>query len=143
MPGPPRHASVAAVALAASLALTACGGLDQRRQAAAEAATAFAVALRAGDGPAACALLAPGTTEELESEAEAPCATALPEEELPVPADPAVTVRRVDVHGRAARVVLADDTLFLASFDAGWRVTAAGCQPRRPDRPYDCRIKAG
>ena len=34
------------------------------------------------------------------------------------------------------------DTLFLARFDQGWRVTAAGCTPHG-DLPYDCTVKGG
>ena len=55
---------------------------------------------------------------------------------------PAHQVRRVDVHGRQARVTLTADTLFLALFSTGWKVTAAGCTPR-PDQPYDCTVEGG
>jgi hypothetical protein len=56
---------------------------------------------------------------------------------------PAEGVRRVDVHGRQARVRLAGDTLFLARFDAGWKVVAAGCEPQPDEQPYDCMVKGG
>ncbi|MEV5886330.1 hypothetical protein AB0L74_27060 [Streptomyces sp. NPDC052020] len=51
-------------------------------------------------------------------------------------------VRTVDVYGGQARVVLGHDTVFLARFPAGWKVTAAGCRPRA-DQPYQCEIKGG
>jgi hypothetical protein len=41
-----------------------------------------------------------------------------------------------------AIVELDADTVFLARFDAGWRVTAAHCAPR-VNAPYDCQIKRG
>ena len=34
------------------------------------------------------------------------------------------------------------DTVFLAHFPTGWKITAAGCRPR-PQRPYQCEIKGG
>jgi hypothetical protein len=37
-------------------------------------------------------------------------------------------------------VRLDKDVVFLARYDDGWRVTAAGCVPR-PGRPFDCTIK--
>ena len=49
-------------------------------------------------------------------------------------------VRRVEVYGKDAVVHLEKDTVFLARFDDGWRVTAAGCTPNG-DRPYDCDVR--
>lgn len=117
-------------------ALTGCGGADVREDAAERAATRFAESLRTPD--AACAALAPNTREELEQDAELPCARALPDAGLPE----AGPVRSVDVYGTQARVVAARDTLFLSSFPHGWKVVAAGCTPR-PARPYQCLIKGG
>lgn len=117
-------------------ALTGCGGSDVREDAAARAATRFEESLRTPD--AACAALAPGTREELEQDAELPCARALPDAGLPE----AGSVRSVDVYGTQARVVAARDTLFLSFFPRGWKVVAAGCSPR-PAQPYRCRIKGG
>jgi hypothetical protein len=48
----------------------------------------------------------------------------------------------VDVYGRQARAVLASDTLFLSQFSDGWKIVAAGCEPR-PGRPYQCSVKGG
>ncbi|WP_436771029.1 hypothetical protein [Yinghuangia sp. YIM S09857] len=126
------------IALAAILgALGGCASLTERRDDAAEAAARFEQALRAGDLPAACAALAPATREELEQNAKAACADALPGQELP----DAGAVRRTNVHGDQARAVFDGDTLFLARFPSGWRVTAAGCREQPGDRPYNCTVK--
>lgn len=119
-------------------ALTGCGGVDVREDAASRAATRFEESLRAADAARGCAALAPGTRDELEQNAELPCARALPDAGLP----DAGPVRSVDVHGKQARVVAAGDTLFLSSFPRGWKVVAAGCT-ERPEQPYQCLIKGG
>ncbi|WP_457254607.1 hypothetical protein [Pedococcus sp. P5_B7] len=64
------------------------------------------------------------------------CAETLPQ--LVQPNDGPATA--VQVYGKDAIVHLGSDTIFLARFTAGWRVTAAGCTPR-PGRPYDCTIR--
>ncbi|MGA4844163.1 hypothetical protein [Streptomyces sp. G45] len=119
-------------------ALTGCGTLAEREDAAGAAAARFAGSLRAADAGRACAALAPGTVEELEESAGQPCVRALPDAGLP----PAGGVRHVDVYGGQARVVTERDTLFLSSFPGGWKITAAGCVPRA-DKPYRCLIKGG
>jgi hypothetical protein len=83
----------------------------------------------------ACALLAPGTLAELE-QSFGRCDKTLPDQHLPVSTE----VVDVDVYGKDAIVHLDKDVVFLARFDEGWRVTAAGCARRR-DRPFTCAIK--
>ncbi|MFI7407236.1 hypothetical protein ACIBU0_00945 [Streptomyces sp. NPDC049627] len=125
--------------LVAALAVTTgCGAPDERTEGASAAATGFTEALQQGNGRQACALLAPNTLEELEKSEQTACDQAVTQEELPA----ADSVRNVDVYGDQARVVLTGDTLFLAHFPTGWKVTAAGCTPR-PEQPYDCRVKGG
>ncbi|HET7400019.1 MAG TPA: hypothetical protein VFJ94_16000 [Intrasporangium sp.] len=87
----------------------------------------------------ACLLLAPQTKQELEESAKSDCAKALPDEDLPE----AGRVTGVDVAGDSARVVTASQTIFLARFDVGWKVTAAGCKRLTTDdsRPYSCPVK--
>lgn len=92
--------------------------------------------LLARDPAGACARLAPGTRHELEAAAGQACEQALPEEDLPS----ARSVRHVEVYGKQALVELDEDVAFLARFDNGWRVTAAGCVPRKV-LPYDCSVK--
>lgn len=126
-----------AVGLAAAAALLAggCGGQGSaEKEPAGAAATAFVGAL-AGDPAAACRMLAPDTRQELE-DTEGPCPQSLSTQDLPA----ASSVRAVEVYGKDAIVRLGQDTLFLARFGDGWRVTAAGCTPRE-DRPYRCTLK--
>lgn len=103
-------------------------------QEASDAAADFHQAL-ARDPSEACALLAPGTLQELENSFGV-CAGSLPQRHLPA----AGQVLRADVYGKDAMVVLDNDVVFLARFPDGWRVTAAGCEAR-VDRPYNCTIK--
>ena len=50
-------------------------------------------------------------------------------------------VTAVEVWGDSAQVRFAGDTLFLARFDDGWHVRAAGCQPQAADVPYSCQVE--
>ncbi len=122
--------------LAVTLGLTGCGAPVERQEAGA-AADRFEADVQA-DPAAACGLLAPRTLESVEKDGTS-CARALPEDHLPVPgAKDAVTVA-----GHSAQVRFADDTVFLALFDDGWKVTAAGCSRTSgdPATPYDCAIE--
>ena len=58
---------------------------------------------------------------------------------------PAGAGSSVTVAGHSAQVRYADDTVFLARFDDGWRVTAAGCERVSSDDavPYDCVVDGG
>lgn len=138
LPRPLRPARVLyAVGLAALLPVAGCAG-----QGSADDASAAATALRftrdlAASPPQACALLAPQTLKELE-DSQGACPSSLPGLDLPR----AVAVRSTEVYAKDAIVRLDRDTMFLARFDQGWRVTAAGCTPHG-DLPYDCTVKGG
>ncbi|WP_406840517.1 hypothetical protein ACICHK_37985 [Streptomyces sp. AHU1] len=121
-----------------AVCLCACSTLGEREAAASRAAVRFEESVRHADGARACAALAPETRQELQQSAKAPCAEALLDEQL----SPVGAVRDVQVYGRQARVVLTADILFLSAFSSGWKITAAGCEPR-PRQPYQCRIKGG
>lgn len=127
-----------AAALVAAATLSSCSAAASEEAAA--SAARFERGLSAHPDEA-CALLAPPTREELESSTGKPCTEALPEADLPV----ARGLPRVTVAGHSAQAVLDDDTVFLALFDDGWRVIAAGCERRSADTeiPYDCSVKAG
>lgn len=118
--------------------LTGCGSLAPDGSAATEVATAFRAAVSDADGAAACRLLAPETLHEVAQAAGRPCADAIAASGLGGAGAPTA----VDVFGQNARVVFADDTVFVASFPSGWRLTAAGCTPQG-DKPYDCTVKGG
>ena len=122
--------------LGLGLVASACSGPGApRANAAGEVASTFATAVRA-EPSAACGLLAPDTREELEA-TSGPCAQAIAKAGVPQPGP----VLDVQVYGLDAMVRLEHDTMFLALFDRGWRVTAAGCTPQEQHRPYSCQIK--
>lgn len=114
------------------LAVSACGASDGPVR----TVTAFYEAVKNGNGPLACGLLAPATREELESSEESPCSEALTDLSLPA-VDGTATAQ---VYGRNAQVRLGGETLFLTENGSTWLITAAGCTPRG-ERPYDCTIK--
>jgi hypothetical protein len=120
------------------LGLSACGGTGERDASASAAATAFEQALAGDDRAALCTALAPETLSEVEDSEKKACDEAIGAQDLPAGGP----VRNVDVYGRQARAVLASDTLFLSQFPAGWKVVAAGCQPRS-GQPYQCSVKGG
>jgi hypothetical protein len=119
-----------------AVAASGCAQPGQDRDAAATVARDLLTAVAAGDGAVACATLAPDTRAALERSAGKSCSEAITDEGLPQPG----TVQSVDVYGQWARVVMSDDTVFLGAFGDGWRVVAAGCQPRG-ERPYDCQLQ--
>jgi hypothetical protein len=122
--------------LAVALLASGCSGQGNVEAGNAEAAArSFTEAVRSAP-QRACELLAPQTLEDLE-DAEGPCATSLPEQVD----GPGGEVRSAEVYGKDAIVRVASDTIFLARFREGWRVTAAGCTRPQPGRPYDCTVK--
>ncbi|MEU3775796.1 hypothetical protein AB0F11_21765 [Streptomyces sp. NPDC032472] len=139
-PGPRsgRTFSYLLFALAAAVLVSGCGASAPRVDGARDAALAFARAVAGSDFRAACALLAPGTRQELEEGEQKPCVLALVGQDLP--GARTRTVHGTEVYGRQAMVRLEEDTLFLSQFDGGWRVVAAGCRPEA-DKPYRCAVK--
>jgi hypothetical protein len=106
-----------------------CGSADE--PAVRDAAAAFA----GGDEQVRCGLLAPATVAAVELEEGSACTDAIGQ--LPVGSGDVVSV---EVWGQDALVHLADDTLFL-TWDDGWVVSAAGCEPGG-DGPYECQLEA-
>lgn len=121
---------------AALLALAGCAAAPDQA-AAADTAQRF-LASAATDTAAACALLAPGTLEAVEKDGQ-PCPTVLAGEGLAPESD----TPEVVVAGHSAQVRFADDAVFLALFDDGWKVIAAGCRRESPDLavPYECVVE--
>ena len=125
--------------LAAVTALVSgCGSLGPDTSGAAAAAQGFHRATANQDGASACETLSVRTARELEQSEGEPCEKAV----LAVHVPDAVHVRDVQVWGARGLVVLDHDAVFVSQFDAGWRVVAAGCSPRK-DRPYECTVKGG
>jgi hypothetical protein len=126
--------------VAGVLLVGACSGQGSGEDAnAAAAAVEFSRSLGAAP-QTACGLLAPKTLEELEA-TDGACAGALPGA-LPEEVEASTGApRSTEVYGKAAIVHLSTDTIFLARFRDGWRVTAAGCTAREAGRPYDCKVK--
>jgi len=131
-----RRAAAVAAALIVTPALTACSSVDEPE--ARRVATEFA-RLAGTDPTAACALLAPRTLEQVTQDGDGDCAEGL-KSESPRPAS---RVTSVSVAINGAQVVMDDQVLFLAHFDTGWRVTAAGCTRDAADDavPYQCSVK--
>jgi hypothetical protein len=120
------------------LVLGGCSGQGNAEVGNAEAAAVSFSQSAAAAPAAACALLAPQTLKDLE-DSEGPCARSLSAQLKPGSAP----VRSAEVYGKDAIVHLSSDTVFLARFDDGWRVTAAGCTRPEVGRPYDCTVKGG
>ena len=132
-----RSPRILGVVVATVLASAACSAPSSESQSAAagRSAQTFAAALPANSS-AACALLAPQTVQELE-QTSGSCDRGIADAQLPR----AGKVVDVQVYGLDAMVELEHDTMFLALFGTGWRVTAAGCKPQEQGRPYSCEIK--
>jgi hypothetical protein len=132
----PRVVALTAAVVLSPVLLSGCSGQGNAEVGNAEAAAVAFSRDVAGATEDACGLLAPETLKELE-DSEGPCATALPDQ-LQSTSGPA---RSAEVYGKDAVVRLSTDTVFLARFPDGWRVTAAGCTPSQAGHPYDCKVK--
>lgn len=119
-----------------AVVLGGCASTDE--PAAVDAARSFLTLVRS-DPERACELLAPRTFEHLAEDGDGECSKGLDDSQPPVGGD----VSGATVAGRSAQVVLGDQVVFLARFDAGWRVTAAGCERQSTDAavPYHCTVE--
>jgi hypothetical protein len=122
--------------LASVVVLASAGCGSDVSTAASSVAERFYAAVAAGNGAAACALLAPPTIAEVEQSGQAPCRQAIMDEDIPS-AGQVVDQQRF---GDQAQVRLRGDTAFLAQFADGWKVVAAACT-WRGELPYDCKVK--
>lgn len=121
--------------IAALFALAGCAGQGNVENHQAQAAAQQFAGSVAFTPTRACALLAPETLKSLE-DSGGDCSQTL--SQLVQPNGGLATA--VQVYGKDAIVHLGSDTIFLARFTDGWRVTAAGCTPQ-PGRPYDCTVR--
>ncbi|MFM6847501.1 MAG: hypothetical protein ACKOVB_00150 [Terrabacter sp.] len=131
-----RTAAAVAAALTLTPVLTACSSVDEPE--ARRVATEFA-RLAGTDPGAACALLAPRTLQQVTEDGDGDCAEGLKSDSP----EPASDVQSVSVAINGAQVVMTSQVLFLARFDSGWKVLAAGCTHDASDDavPYECNVK--
>lgn len=127
----------AAGAALAVVLLTGCGAASSERDVTATVER-FQAALTAGDGSAACAELTAATRSAVESAEHAPCARAVLAMDLPSTG----TVTGSDVYLTSAIARIGPNATFLDQTADGWRISAAGCTPTAPDRPYDCELES-
>ncbi len=122
----------------ASVTTAGCGTGD-RAQDAAAVAERFHAALERGDGRSACVELTAAAVSTVEGQEKAPCEHAIRRLDLPRGA----AARESRVYVRSASVELTEGgTTFLDEGPAGWKVSAAGCSPAAPGRPYACELEA-
>jgi hypothetical protein len=125
-----RCSPVLAVAL-----VTACAAQSPAPVAA--AARSLFAAVQRKDGQAACAALSPRAAESLSSGGTG-CAQEILR--LGLRGGPVHDVR---VWGDRAQLKAGEDTVFLVRLEGpGWKVAAAGCEPRGSGLPYDCDVEA-
>lgn len=122
----------------ASLALASCGTAG-REDDAAGVAQAFYAAIERGDGSAACAKLNEEAAAKLEHDEAEPCDEAILQ--LGLPKAGRAEGKRVYITSAWVRLAGGGIT-FLDEGPDGWKVTATGCDPTSPDRPYDCELEA-
>lgn len=125
------------LAVTALVSVSGCAGQGNVEAATVEATASTFVESVSTAAAKACGLLAPETLRSLE-ESEGGCAEALPSS---AGVEGSASVESVQVYGKDAIVRLSTDTIFLARFPQGWRVTAAGCTRQQDGRPYDCKVK--
>ena len=128
----PGWRAVLLVVAAACAALTGCSSMQ--RSEVEQVATAFEDP--GADPGTRCDLLAPATLEAFEQDEEASCAEAIQQ----VPLGDGGEIESVEIWGGDAQVRSSGDTLFLTRTRAGWRVTAAACEPRG-EAPYQCGVE--
>jgi hypothetical protein len=115
-----------------------CAGCGERSHDATAVVEQFQRALDGHDGAGACAELSEQTASALEQREGRSCDEAILDLDLGVGREVAET----SVHVTSASVSLVDGgTLFLDEASEGWEISAAGCRPSAPDRPFDCVLE--
>jgi hypothetical protein len=86
-----------------------------------------------------CRELSAAAASAVERQEKRPCGEAVLRLDLPA----GVAAGASRVYLTSASVDLADgSSAFLSEGPAGWKISAAGCTPSAPDRPYDCELEA-
>jgi hypothetical protein len=126
---------VTVVLLALACLCAGCGGRSGDATAVVER---FQTALDGGDGAGACAELSEQTASALERQEGHPCDEAI----LDLDLGEGREVAETSVYVTSASVSLVNGgTLFLDEASDGWEISAAGCRPSAPDRPFDCDLE--
>jgi len=128
---------VALFACLLALTLVSCGTGD-REDDAANVAHRFHAALEARDGQAACDELSEETASKLEDQEKKPCEDAILS--LDLTKGGTVADSRVELNSAFAQIS-EGGTDFLDEGPHGWMVSAAGCEPTAPSKPYDCELE--
>ena len=128
----PGRGVVLALVAGACVALTGCSSMQQSEVE--EVATAFEDP--GTDPQTRCDLLAPATLLALEEDEVPSC----PEAMAQIPLGGGGVIRSVEIWGGDAQVRFDGDVVFLTETRAGWRVTAAACEPRG-EAPYECGVE--
>jgi len=98
----------------------------------------FHAALEARDGQAACDELSEETASKLEDQEKKPCEDAILS--LDLTKGGTVADSRVELNSAFAQIS-EGGTDFLDEGPHGWMVSAAGCEPTAPSKPYDCELE--
>ena len=115
-----------------------CASCDRGSDDAAAVVERFQAALDDRDGAGACAELSAEAAGALEDQEGNPCDEAI----LDLDLDAGGAVGDTSVHVTSASVSLVHGgTLFLNEASDGWEISAAGCAPSAPGRPYDCELE--
>ena len=117
-----------------------CGTSDDRDQARA-AVERFYAAIEAGDGEAACEELGESLVEQVESQTQQSCATAITGFDYE-----GGEVAQTEVFITNAKVDLrTGESAFLSREADGWRLSALACKPEKgkpADRPFECEVES-
>jgi hypothetical protein len=127
------------LALAAPLALGACGTGSDRAQARA-AVMRFYADVGRHDGGGACGELSRDAIKQLIEQEQASCSKAVTTLQF----QPG-RITGVEVFVTNAKVDLSSgETAFLDRAPGGWKLSAVGCKPddKPADHPYDCEVQA-
>jgi hypothetical protein len=129
-------ALAALILLALACLGTGCGTAGREHDARA-VVERFQAALADHDGGAACAELSIDTSKALDQEEGNPCPESILDAHLPAGAP---ETGEVDVTS-AAVSLRGGGTLFLDQGPDGWEISAAGCRPSAPAKPFDCEVE--
>jgi hypothetical protein len=131
------RSSVVIFVIVGLVTLSGCGA-DASKRDVEQVVERFETALADRDGAAACAQLTAPTSAALAKQEQQPCPRAV----LGLGLRGAAAVTRTDVYLTSGFAEIGSEAVFLDQTSRGWRISAAGCTPTRPDMPYDCELES-